>query len=223
MRSFFITGTDTDAGKTYCTKLIIEHLQAVGKKCKVHKPVAAGCYEKDNQWLNDDAVILKSTCQTEQSYFQINPITIKDPIAPHIGAEEEKIDCQISVLQSHYEKHFSDPNYYNIVEGAGGWMVPLNDRELFSDYVKKINLEVILVVGLKLGCLNHTLLTINAIKQNNIKIAGWIVNHLSPTMEKSQENIHYLKKAVKEPFLGEILFNAKFEKSNPILNIDYLT
>lgn len=203
---YFVTGTDTDVGKTYVSKLLLQHLNqsstAIG-----YKPIAAGAEMIDGELKNEDALILETASATSiLTYNDINPICYKAPIAPHIASDMEGDSITINRLTTWWEdvKGHSDAA---LIEGAGGWRLPINNHEHLSSFVKVLQCEVIVVVGMKLGCLNHVLLTMEAIKQDGLVIKGWVANQLIEKMDFYDENLSYLKQQLDIPFMGEVKAN----------------
>src|SRR3990167_2572276 len=200
MNSIFITGTDTGVGKTYVTVQLIKQLNKLGFKTLGIKPIASGCeLNEKNEWANADALALQEASSIKQPYSIVNPIALKEAIAPHLAAEKENKQLSVldtlnrilSSIQSHADIHF--------IEGVGGWAVPLNHNELLSDMVKQLNIPVILVVGIRLGCLNHAILTSRNIQEMNIPFIGWIANCIDPDMLEIDANINTLKKFIPVP------------------------
>ncbi|MGL1959093.1 MAG: dethiobiotin synthase [Colwellia sp.] len=199
MKNLFITATDTDAGKTFVACALTKALVASGKKVAVYKPVAAGCQQSGNSLVNEDALLLAQQANCEQSIKQINPIALKEAIAPHIAAA--KINQPITIQQ--VTQGFTDVTANNadvtITEGAGGWRLPLGFQVgspvFLSDFVKQTQLDVILVVNMKLGCLNHALLTYEAIKADGLRCIAWVANcaDSKQTMACLNENIAELE------------------------------
>jgi dethiobiotin synthetase len=209
---YFVTGTETDVGKTYVSELLLKHftkpsltesdsnngLSAIG-----YKPVAAGASLIDGQLQNEDAIILRDVSQPQLPYSDINPVCYKAPIAPHIASKLSQQPLTLSML-NHWWINVREQSDIALIEGAGGWRLPLNDHEYLSDFVQGLACEVIVVVGMKLGCLSHALLTIEAIKNDGLVIKGWVANQLETPMDYYQENLSYLKQAIDEPLLAEI-------------------
>lgn len=202
-KRIFITGTDTDVGKTLVTSCLIEKLQQAKYSVTAIKPVAAGCDWLDGQLKNSDALILQQSMHRRISYELVNPVTLESPIAPHIAAAKENLNLSVQSLQKqcNLSQHQSD---ILLVEGAGGWLVPLNDTETLADFVVAESMEVILVVGLKLGCINHALLTVKAIEVTGLKLVGWVANLIDPDMSVVDENVDTLKQRINAPLMGEI-------------------
>ncbi|QDP01313.1 dethiobiotin synthase [Thalassotalea sp. PS06] len=206
--SIFITATDTDAGKTYVSEKLIQLLTASGLKISAFKPVSAGCEWQHGELQNQDALCLQAAANTEQPLSEINPIAFEPPIAPHIAAAEQGLTLTVADVRCAYKPIVNRNNDVILVEGAGGWRLPLNDSEFMSDFVKSESIPVILVVGMKLGCLNHAMLTYQAMINDGINVVGWVANQAqAEKMTNHQENIHYLKNAINAPCLGELNFN----------------
>ncbi|HAI96542.1 MAG: dethiobiotin synthase [Cycloclasticus sp.] len=200
-KNFFITGTDTDVGKTYVAAELVKAFQAGQIKASGFKPVAAGAKRVDGQFKNDDALELMCESSQEFSYKDINPYCFEPPIAPHIAADQAGVVIDISVIKSCYAKHQLVSDVV-IIEGAGGWKVPLNSKMGFDDLALSLDAAVIIVVGLKLGCINHALLTEEAVLNKGCQVAGWIGNDLSGDFDEVNENLEALKGRMKSKFLG---------------------
>lgn len=207
MREFFITGTDTDAGKTVATVLLLQALDAKGKRVLGVKPISAGCELTPHGLRNDDALQLQRASNVSVDYELVNPIAFEEPIAPHIAAQKHQRSICLDALDKHMQDIRDVSADIALVEGAGGWRLPLNNQgEYLSDFAKRQNMPVILVVGMKLGCLNHALLTYEAIVDDGLQCVGWIANHLQPNMPFLQENIETLESLLNCPKLAEIPF-----------------
>nr|WP_320165675.1 dethiobiotin synthase [uncultured Methylophaga sp.] len=199
---FFITGTDTEVGKTFISVGLVSLLQQQGYKTVGMKPIASGCEWLDGQWKNEDALALIKQSQTDLSYSLINPYAFEPAIAPHIAAERERVTLSIANIKSNYELIAEQADAV-IVEGAGGWYVPLNAESTMADLAVELQLPVILVVAIKLGCINHALLTVAAIEQQGLKLAGWVANHVAEQSE-STEMIETLTSRIDAPCLGVV-------------------
>lgn len=202
-KKFFITGTDTNVGKTLVAAGLLLVAKRQGLRTAALKPVAAGCEQTEAGLRNDDALLLQSVITEPLAYEQINPIALQSAIAPHIAAQQERrilsADriagfCRASLMQADFA----------LVEGAGGWRVPLNPRETMADLARQLHLPVILVVGIRLGCINHALLTVEAIRNDGLPLAGWVANCVEPEMPALQENIASLAARIPAPCLGVI-------------------
>lgn len=220
-RTYFIAGTDTDAGKTLAICSLIHKFQDAGHSVIALKPIAAGCEtDADGKLRNDDALNIAEALATPISYEKINPIALASPIAPHIAAEQEDRCLSVSGLSQACQINQYDQEVI-LVEGAGGWLVPLNDKENMADFVANERLDVILVVGLKLGCINHALLTVNQIEQSGLQLKGWIANSVDANMNVVSENIAALAMRINAPFLGHIPFINETNKAN--IAAEYVT
>ena len=201
-RHFFITGTDTDVGKTVVTAGLIETANQAALSTAAIKPVAAGCESTESGLQNTDALQLQAAASHPLTYQQVNPVALEAAIAPHIAATEEGKQLSASRLSGFCRGLTLLPVDMLFIEGAGGWRVPLNNRETLADIPKQLNSEVILVVGLRLGCINHALLTAEAIRRDGLSLAGWVGNVLHADMPRLDENIDTLKRLIPEPCLG---------------------
>ena len=205
MKRYFITGTDTDAGKTFVSALLLHHARQLGLSCFGLKPVAAGCQRNDeHQWVNDDALALQEASAPQQSYSLHNPVALAPAIAPHIAAAEINAPLSSQGLLDLCQPGLSQNVDIQLVEGAGGWLVPLNEQETLADFAKALDAEIILVVGMKLGCINHALLTLSMIRFSGLKLAGWVANHIDPDMCRADDNFTYLNNHIDAPCLGRI-------------------
>ena len=187
-RAFFITGTDTNVGKTYFACRLIRDYVAQGFKVIGMKPVAAGCELVDGDWVNEDVLKLQAASNVAAPRKLINTYFFKESIAPHIAAEKAGIKIEIEVIKQAFDELAKLADIV-IVEGAGGFLVPLNQEETIADLAAVLNIPIILVVGMKLGCINHTLLTVEAIKARNLMLDGWIANQVEPGMSSYDENV----------------------------------
>ncbi len=223
-KKLFITGTDTEVGKTLFTCALIKALQDAGKSILAFKPVAAGCELINNQLKNEDALAIQETLTGSIEYQKVNPIALRQPIAPHIAANIEQLDLNVSLLQQKIDLKSLEHEFL-LIEGAGGWLVPLNDKETFADYAVAESMQVILVVGLKLGCINHALLTQQNIAQQGLKLVGWVANHIDPDMQNHQQNIETLKQRLDCPMLAEIPYithSSKIIEASKCVKLDEL-
>lgn len=202
MKQFFITGTDTDAGKTHVTSLLLKLLAQHKKNAIGFKPLAAGCEMAFDQLVNADALMLMESATVSAKYDVINPFAFAPPIAPHIAAEQVGVTITLDKLSSAYTTLKQQGAEYLLTEGAGGWALPINDTHYLYDWVKAEQLPVILVVGMKLGCLNHALLTAAHMQSLGINCVGWIANQVDPTMDQYQANLDSLKARLPFPILA---------------------
>lgn len=207
MRKIFIAGTDTNIGKTYIAtgllkKFNLQNYQTIGLK-----PVASGSIKVNNKIYNEDALILQKTASIFLDYEQVNPYAFEQAIAPHIAASINNLEIWVKDLSYKITPIFNFNADFLVIEGAGGWYMPLNYQETMADLVKNLNLEVILVIGIKLGCLNHAILTFKAMESEGINIIGWVANCINPYMEYINDNIFTLRKILNKPCLGIVKFN----------------
>ena len=200
----FITGTDTDVGKTVVACGFLAAANQQGLRTAAIKPVAAGCEVAEQGMTNSDALQLQAAASHKLSYQQINPVALEPAIAPHIAAAEAGLRMSASRLVGYCRGVSLMPVDMVVVEGAGGWRVPINSRETLADVARELECAVIVVVGMRLGCLNHALLTMEAIRRDGLQIAGWVANILDPEMPRLQENIDTLKQCINEPCLGTV-------------------
>lgn len=198
--SYFITGTDTGVGKTLISCALLHGFAAQGKRVAGFKPVAAGCDENGH---NDDAMALRAASTMQLTYGQVNPYCFMQAVAPHLAAQFVGVSVSIERIM----ESFSELNAQSdlvIVEGAGGFRVPLNAGQDSADLAQKLGLPVILVVGMRLGCLNHALLTIEAISARGLMLAGWVANVVDENMTMLNENITALQQRITAPLLGVV-------------------
>ena len=201
---FFVTGTDTEVGKTLLSGALILKLREVGISAVGFKPVVAGTYiDSNGQKLNEDLETLRIASGLNLQEQSLCPYILDDAAAPHLVAKKNDIYLDSSIILGNLHslgQHFEAV----VVEGAGGFLVPLNEQEDLGDLAQAIDLPVILVVGMRLGCINHALLTCEAIVSRQLTIAGWVANTLSEEMPLLEENIQTLKERIFAPFLGVI-------------------
>ena len=209
-QGLFITGTDTGVGKTLIATALVHGFAQSGKRVIGMKPVAAGALLFDGKLLNDDVVQLMAASNVEAPLSLINPYVFEPPVAPHIAAAQAGISMSISKLKSDFES-LRDTADVVVVEGAGGFLVPLNDKEDMADLAMALDLPVVLVVGMRLGCLNHALLTVAAIEARGLRLAGWIANSIDPQMMNFSENIESLKQRITAPCLGVVPYSDSMD------------
>lgn len=202
--TFFITGTDTEVGKTLVTQALMQAAIESGRKVLGYKPVASGCQLIDGELKNSDALTLQATSSIDLPYAMHNPYAFAPAIAPHIAAAQANEPISLAHISEGLGRLKETAADWIFVEGAGGWRLPINDQQYLSDWVKKEHLPVILVVGARLGCINHALLTLDAIRHDGLVVAGWVLNRVDPNMSHYQANADSLKQRIKAPFLGEI-------------------
>lgn len=199
---YFISGTDTDVGKTFIASALLAGAKAQGYATLGMKPIAAGCEETPQGMQNEDALNLQKHASIELPYQQINPIALKPAIAPHIALQEAGKKVSVSQLAGFCRGVLMKKADLTLIEGAGGWRVPLNQRETLADLAKELQLPVILVVGLRLGCINHAILSAEAIQRDGLPLVAWVGNTLDAEMSCLSENIDTLKALMPAPCLG---------------------
>ncbi len=204
---FFVTGTDTGVGKTLVSESLLYAAAERGLTTAALKPVAAGCEQTPDGLRNEDALILQQAINTPLSYEQINPIALEPPMAPHVAAEQAGRRITVDRLVGFCRGILMQPFDFVVVEGAGGWRVPINHRETLADVAKSLSLPVIMVVGMRLGCLNHAWLTAEAIRRDGLPLAGWVSSHIDPEMPAYQESLDTLERCLPAPCLGHIPFS----------------
>jgi dethiobiotin synthetase len=220
-KPFFVTGTDTDAGKTWVSLAILHAANAAGLRTLALKPVAAGAQRQGDDWVNQDALDLQAQASVRVPYAQVNPVLLKEPIAPHIAAQHENKSLSVARLAGLCRGAAMQPHDLLLIEGAGGWRVPLNPRETLADLARELDAQVILVVGMRIGCINHALLTAEAIRHDGLRLAGWVANqrHSTP-MLCLQENIDSLRQRLGAPFLGAVSWNPSLDLAKSAAELD---
>jgi dethiobiotin synthetase len=210
-KTIFIAGTDTDVGKTVASKAILHGLNKKGLKTIGFKPIAAGCEETPQGLRNSDALHLQEAASVESKYDAVNPYALRLPASPHIAANIESVKIEEAVLNDHLGLHQQNSEFL-LVEGAGGWRVPMTESKCLSEWVQQHNLPVVLVVGIKLGCLSHAMLTAETIERDGLNIVGWVANRINPGQEHYREIIDMLEDKINAPKLGEIPYLPGIKK-----------
>lgn len=205
-RGYFVTGTDTGIGKTTISCALLRAFAAQGLQAAGMKPIAAG--SDNGQWLDVEQLFAAGNVDVTRE--QINPYAFDAPVSPHIAAQQAGIEIDLSVIRQAYQQ-LSDKADIVIVEGAGGFLVPINSQQTGADLARVLNLPVILVVGMRLGCLNHALLTAQAIRAADLTLAGWVANCIDPQMMMLEENIATLERRLDGPLLGLVPFDVKMD------------
>jgi len=200
--SLFVTGTDTDVGKTRISVALMRLLAESGYRVAGMKPIASGCDVTPEGLRNDDAVQLSQQATVNLPYDLINPYAFEPAIAPHIAAEQAGIRIKVDVIQQHFEQIKQQADSV-VVEGAGGWLVPINRTSTLAGVAVRLDLPVVLVIGIRLGCINHALLTVEAINQCGLQLYGWVANHVEEC-DESAAIIATLKVAISSPCLGVV-------------------
>jgi len=200
---FFVAGTDTGVGKTLVAVALLRRFGALGLRAAGMKPIAAGC----EQGRNDDVEALLAAGMGGLDRSLVCPYLFEPPIAPHIAAAETGVKIDLSVIEVAFRQLQTQVDVL-IVEGVGGFRVPLDERTDAGAIPKRLGLPVILVVGLRLGCLNHALLTQEAIEAEGLELAGWVANRIDPAMARAEENIEALRRRLHAPLVAEVPFGA---------------
>ncbi|EKY31972.1 dethiobiotin synthase [Vibrio cholerae] len=221
--AIFIAGTDTDVGKTVASKAILQALATHNIATIGYKPVAAGSDKTEFGYRNSDALHLMKAATVDMPYEDVNPYALVLPTSPHIAAKHENVTIDYALLSNKLSKHKQNAELV-VVEGAGGWRVPTSDSDCLSTWVKQERLPVILVVGIKLGCLSHALLTAEAIRADGLELVGWIANRINPGTEHYAEIIEHLEGRLGAPKLGEIPYmpKAKRQELGKFIQLDHL-
>jgi len=206
-QSYFVTGTDTGVGKTRVATALCHVFAAQGARVGAMKPVASGCAKTPAGLRNDDALALLAAMNVRAGYDEVNPYAFEPAIAPHIAAREAGRDIDFAVLDRAYERLRLRSDTL-IVEGAGGWLAPLGPGQSFADLAARWQLDVVLVVGLRLGCLNHALLTVESILGRGLRLCGWVGNGIDPKFERLEENLASLHTRIDAPCLGVLPYAA---------------
>ncbi|MDF2152498.1 dethiobiotin synthase [Vibrio sp. CAU 1672] len=221
--AFFIAGTDTDVGKTVASKAILQALAEKGLSTIGYKPVAAGSEKTPEGWRNSDALHLQKAATVEAAYEDVNPYALSLPSSPHIAAKHDHVEVEFQVLSEKLAHHKECADIV-LVEGAGGWRVPVSDTDGLASWVEQEKLPVVLVVGIKLGCLSHAMLTAEVIKSDGLNLVGWVANRVNPGTEHYAEIIEMLEQRIDAPKLGEIPYvpSAKRKDLGKYINVEPL-
>lgn len=207
-QSYFVIGTDTGVGKTYFSHRLIQHFVSQSIQTIGMKPIASGFDQlPSGEWENEDVAQLCAASNVKADMDLINPYAFKPAIAPHIAAAEADVEIKLDTIVTAYQA-LSQQAEIVVVEGAGGLMVPLNQTQTLLDMVKVLQLPVILVVGMRLGCINHALLTMQVLTAHGIEVAGWVANQIDPAMSRYQENLKTLQSLINVPLLDTLEWQA---------------
>lgn len=202
--AFFVTGTDTDAGKTVVSAGLLAAANARGLTTAALKPVAAGCEMTADGLRNADALLLQRTASLALDYDEVNPVALEPAVAPHIAAAQAGRRLSLPQLVGFCRGTLMRRADMTLIEGAGGWRLPLGPQRFLSELPRELGLPVVLVVGMRLGCLNHALLTAEAIARDGLRLAGWVANQIDPAMACYEENVATLRALFRAPCLGEV-------------------
>lgn len=203
-RLLFVTGTDTGVGKTVVAAGLLRAAGRAGLRTAALKPVAAGCERLAGRLVSEDALLLMREASVVLDYDDVNPVALEPPIAPHLAAARTGRVLGVEALASHCRRIASRELDWVVVEGAGGWLVPLNDDETLADLCRALAADVVLVVGMRLGCLNHALLSAAQIAGAGLRLAGWVASCVGPEMPALEANLDSLERRIDAPCLGRV-------------------
>lgn len=211
-KTLFVAGTDTEVGKTHTCEILLRAAAKVGKKSLGLKPIAAGAEEgAAGRWVNEDAQRLMAASSVQLPYEQVNPVCLPEPLSPHIAASRANKNIDVNTLVQKLKAGLDADADFTLIEGAGGWRVPINDQQSMADLAIALKVPVILVVGMRLGCINHAQLSVEAILADGLPLLGWIANRVDENMLAYEENLDTLKRMLPSPLLGEIPCNSSVE------------
>jgi dethiobiotin synthetase len=210
-RCVFITGTDTGIGKTLVAATVLAAFEAAGLRAAGMKPVASGCELRAGGLRNADAELLIAHSAGSPAYDLVNPFALPQPIAPHLAAADAGTELRLEPIEAAFAALLRAQYDHVVVEGVGGWAVPLSASLMQADLVRALKLPVILVIGLRLGCLNHALLSSRAIAADGCNLIGWIGNQIDPQMARVDENVVTLRARIAAPCLGVLPFSQQPE------------
>lgn len=219
MPAFFVTGTDTEIGKTTIAAGLLHAARSAGLSTAAAKPVASGCEPTAQGLRNGDALALLGQCSLALAYEQVNPLAFAPAIAPHLAAREAGVELSAARLHEAVREVLALQADFTLVEGAGGWRVPLQGRENLSDLARLLALPVVLVVGVRLGCINHALLSAETILGDGLALAGWVANLVDPATSRLEENLATLAERLPAPCLGRV---PRLEEATPAAVAAYL-
>lgn len=202
--AYFVTGTDTEIGKTTIAAGLLHAARRAGLSTAAAKPVASGCVATAEGLRNDDALALLGQCSLPLRYEEVNPLAFAPAIAPHLAAREAGVRLDVASLQQAVGAILARGADFTLVEGAGGWRVPLSGQETLSDLPVALNLPVILVVGVRLGCINHAVLSAEAITRDGLRLAGWVANVVDAQTSRLDDNLATLAERLPAPCLGQV-------------------
>jgi len=207
MTAYFVAGTDTEIGKTFVTCTLLHAARNRGLTAIGMKPIAAGAETVNGEFINEDAARLRAAGSFDPGLALLNPYCLTSPIAPHIAAAEEGVRIDAGRIHDAFAALTTQADVV-FVEGVGGFRVPLDDDYDTADLARDMGLPVILVVGMKLGCINHALLTAEAIAARGLNLAGWVANRIDPAMLRFEQNLDALSQRLSAPLLGVVPFQA---------------
>lgn len=201
--SFYVTGTDTGAGKTFSSCVLLHALCRRGLRAVGMKPVASGCERIDGEWRNADALALQAASQPRPAYALLNPFALPEPTAPQIAARQAGVEVCLEPMLAAFDVLRQQADAV-VVEGVGGWLAPLADGLEQADLARALGLPVVLVVGLKLGCLNHARLSARAIMADGLTFAGWVASEVDPALAHADAYFELVRAALPVPCWGRL-------------------
>lgn len=217
-RTVFVTGTDTGVGKTLVSAALLHNLARHHHRVIGMKPVAAGLIEHEGAQVSEDVLMLRAASTLKVPAELDNPVALPEPLSPHLAARHAGREVRIADLLTPARSLQQQADAL-VVEGAGGWRVPINDDETLADLARALGAPVLMVVGMRLGCLNHAMLTAEAIRADGLTLAGWVANHIDPAMACFDENLATLSARLNAPLWGVVPWSADPEPSRVMLNL----
>lgn len=221
LSALFVTGTDTGVGKTLVSCALLRALARRHARVVGMKPVAAGRVCTPQGWDSEDAIALRAASTVSVPPALDNPVCLPEPLSPHLAAERAGTRIDIAHLVA-CQRELAGRADAMVVEGAGGFLVPLSPLHTGADLAQALGLPVVLVVGLRLGCLNHALLTAEAVRARGLRLAGWVANRIDPTMAAPEDNIAFLRQRLGAPLLADIAYSGEPDRRRVEVNIDWL-
>ncbi|MEG3791811.1 dethiobiotin synthase [Lysobacter sp. CCNWLW3] len=212
VRSYFVTGTDTGIGKSFASAALLHALRARGLRAVGMKPVASGCELTPEGLRNEDALLLQAASSPTPAYADINPYALRAPLAPELAAAQDGVEVALPPLLAAHARLAAQADAV-VVEGVGGWAAPLSATLDQAELARELGAAVVLVVGMRLGCINHARLTARAIEADGLRLAGWIGNEMDPHMERRDDNFRLLRQRLGAPCWGRLPFAPEPEPS----------
>ncbi|MCW0413453.1 dethiobiotin synthase [Xanthomonas sacchari] len=206
--AFYVTGTDTGIGKTIASTALLHALRARGQRAVGMKPVASGCTREADGWRNEDALALQDASAPRPAYDDLNPYALPLPLAPELAAADAGVQLELAPIAAAFERLRAQADVV-VVEGVGGWAAPLSATLDQADLARALRLPVVLVVGLRLGCLNHARLSAAAIAADGLQCIGWIGNEIDPAMERIDDNMAMLRARLPMPCWGRLPYRPQ--------------
>ncbi|MEA2079003.1 MAG: dethiobiotin synthase [Pseudomonadota bacterium] len=221
---YFVTGTDTGVGKTCVSLALMRALQRQGHVVVGMKPVASGCSQTSSGLLNEDARQLQACASFNLPYQCVNPYVFEAAMAPHLAAQADGVHIEIPVIRNACQQLTAEADRV-VVEGIGGWLVPINEKQTMADVALALGLPVVLVVAIRLGCLNQALLTAAAIRSSGLPLVGWVANRIDPGCEQQDGNVMALRQRLPAPLLADLVYSddaVRLEQQAARIDLDLL-